>query len=85
MDTILDFFKHASTLQLSILATAFIVWTLGGSMLKKKLLKRLNAESSENVELEDVRFENISSKEWKIFAVLSLLFVGLVLVAVKLL
>ncbi len=85
MDTILDFLKAASTLQLSLLATAFIVWTLGGSLLKKRLLQRLNAESEERVDLEDVRFEDISVKEWKLFAALSLLFALLVFVAIKLL
>ncbi|MCP5076642.1 MAG: hypothetical protein GY951_01075 [Psychromonas sp.] len=85
MDTILDFLKTASTLQLSILATAFIVWTMGGSFLKKRLLQRLNTESNERVDLEDVRFEDINLKEWKVFAALSVLFVGLVLVALILL
>lgn len=82
MDTIFDFLNAASALQLSLLAAAIIVWVMGGSFLKKRLLQRLTNETNERVDLEDVRFEDINASDWKTFAVLSTLFVILVLVAV---
>jgi len=85
MDTIFDFLNAASALQLSMLVAAIVVWTMGGSFLKKRLLQRLNAESEKQVDLEDVRFEDISANDWKTFAALCALFAVLVFIAVKLL
>ncbi|PKG40285.1 hypothetical protein [Psychromonas sp. Urea-02u-13] len=84
MDSLSLFIKNAPAPQLFTFAAAIAVWIIGGYFLKKTLLKRLASQNgvlNENVQLEDIKFEDIQKKEWRIFAMLAFAFVGLVLLA----
>ena len=81
MDSISLFIKNAVPAQMLFLAIAFVIWCWGGSLLKKRLLQRLqseNNESGQSIQLEDIKFEDIALKEWAIFAMLTIISLGLV-------
>jgi hypothetical protein len=84
MDSLTLFIKNAPAPQLFTFAVAIAVWIIGGYFLKKKLVQRLASQKgtlTENVELEDIKFEDIQRKEWHFFSILAFIFMGVVLLA----
>ena len=82
MDGFILLVNNAPLHQLLAFTVVLFVWVLGVNFLKKKHRQRLE---SQNIEFsENIRFENVNFNEWVILAILTSIYLGLLIFAVNL-